>query len=65
MGKKVDEAIEAICDYIKELTKSQTLEAPMEVAENTKALALLVEARTQVSQTAEKFIPHDSNGVCR
>lgn len=45
MEKKVDETIEAICDYIKELTKSQTLEIPMEVAENTKALASLVEAR--------------------
>lgn len=48
MDSKVDKTIEVLCNYIEELTKSQMLEAPMEVAENTKALASLVEARACV-----------------
>lgn len=48
MNKKLDETIENLCDYIKELTKANKLETPIQVAENTKALASLVEARAKM-----------------
>lgn len=46
--EKVDETINHICDYIQELIISKTLDLPIEVAENTKALASLVEARAHM-----------------
>lgn len=57
MESKVDKTIEVLCNYIEELTKSQV---PMEVAENTKALASLVEARAKLSDV---FIPSDSKSI--
>lgn len=46
--ESVDDTIIKLCNYINELTKSQMPETPMEMAENTKALASLVEARAQL-----------------
>lgn len=48
MKKAIEELIKKHCEYIEGLTNQKDMDSPQLVADNIKALAVLIEARAQI-----------------